>query len=149
MGPYDHLVVARLGGYHFSKTLLELSSFVGIPPPELRGGRVYKEYGLENWEIQTIIWGREEDPEDPTMDYTNEYMDWSHSVEIAMQGVVAHICHKYYHRFSSTTPYYLFGECDEADNAMDRRSTKSHFVPRTYMTEREYINVNMENMLKK
>jgi hypothetical protein len=71
------------------------------------------------------------------------------AVEIAMQGAVARICHKYHHRFSSTTPYYLFGECNEEANTMDWRSTESHSIPRTYMTEREYINVNMENMLKK
>jgi hypothetical protein len=87
MDPYDHQVVAGLGGNHFSKTLLELSDFIGIPPPEFRGRRVYKEYGLEKWEIQTIIRGHIEDPEDPTMDFTNAYMDWSHSVEIAMQGL--------------------------------------------------------------
>jgi hypothetical protein len=67
---------------------------------------VYKEYGLEKWEIQTIIWGHEEDPKDPTMDYTNAYVDWSYLVEIAMQGAIARICYKYHNRFSSTTPYY-------------------------------------------
>jgi hypothetical protein len=55
MDPYDHRVVAGLGGYCFNKTLLELSDFVGIPVPEFRGRRVYKEYGLDKWEIQTII----------------------------------------------------------------------------------------------
>jgi hypothetical protein len=39
MDPYDHRVVAGLGNYTFSKTLLELSDFVGIPPPEFRGRR--------------------------------------------------------------------------------------------------------------
>jgi hypothetical protein len=149
MDPYDHRVVAGLGGYRFSETLLELSNFVGIPPPEFRGRRVYKEYGLEKWEIQTIIRGREEDPEDPTMEFTNAYTDWSHLVEIAMQGAVACICHKNHHRFSSTTPYYLSRECNEEGNAMDRRSTESHTIPQTYMTERGYIAVNTKNMLKK
>jgi hypothetical protein len=60
---------------------------------------VYKEYGLEKWEIQTIIWGREEDPKDPTMDYTNAYVDWSYSVEIAMQGAIA--CMSWYFEDSS------------------------------------------------
>jgi hypothetical protein len=91
MDPYDHRVVAGLGNYTFSKTLLELSDFVGIPPPEFRGRRMYKENGMEKWEIQTIIRGREEDPEDPTMDYTSAYIDWSGSAEIAMQGAIAHI----------------------------------------------------------
>jgi hypothetical protein len=86
MDSYDHRVVAGLGGYRFSETLLELSNFVGIPPPEFRGRRVYKEYGLQKWDIQTIIRGREEDPEDPTMEFTNAYTDWSRSVEIAIQG---------------------------------------------------------------
>jgi hypothetical protein len=89
MDPYDHKVVAGLGNYSFSKILLELSDFVGIPPPEFRGRRVYKEYGLEKWEIQTIIQGREGDPEDPTMDFTNAYTDWSNSVQIANRE----LCH--------------------------------------------------------
>jgi hypothetical protein len=55
MYPYNHRVVIGLGGYCFSQTLLELSNFVGIPPPEFRGRMVYKEYVLEKWEIQTII----------------------------------------------------------------------------------------------
>jgi hypothetical protein len=149
MDSYDHRVVAGLGGYRFSETLLELSNFVGIPPPEFRGRRVYKEYGLQKWDIQTIIRGREEDPEDPTMEFTNAYTDWSRSVEIAMQGAMACICHKYHHRFSSTTPYYLFGERNEEGSVIDWRSTESHSIPRTYMTEKEYITVNMENMLKR
>jgi hypothetical protein len=91
MDPYDHRVVAGLGNYTFSKTLLELSDFVGIPPPEFRGRRMYKKNGMEKWEIQTIIRGYKEDPEDPTMDYTSAYIDWSGFVEIAMQGAMAHI----------------------------------------------------------
>jgi hypothetical protein len=149
MDPYDHRVIAGLGGCCFSKTLLELSDFVGIPPPEFRSRRVYKEYGLEKWEIQTIIRGREEDPEDPTMDYTNAYTDWSNSVDIAMQGAVSHICHKYHHYLASTTPYYHFGERDEAGNAMERRNLEPYSIPWTYMTEKEYITVNTENMLKR
>jgi hypothetical protein len=123
MDPYDHRVVAGLGNYSFSKILLELSDFVGIPPPEFRGRRVYMEYDLEKWEIQTIIRGREEDT---TMDYTSAYIDWSGSVEIAMQGAIACICYKYHHRFSSTTPYYQFGERDEEGCAMDRRNLETH-----------------------
>jgi hypothetical protein len=147
MDPYDHRVVARLGNYTFSKTLLELSDFVGIPPPEFRGRRLYKENGMEKWEIQTIIQGREEDPKDSTMDYTNSYIDWSGSVEIAMQGAIACICYKYHHRFSTTTPYYQFGECNEEGCAMDRRGVENHTLFRTYMTEREYSAVNTEDML--
>jgi hypothetical protein len=149
MDPYDHGVVAGLGCYHFSETLLELSNFIGIPPPEFRGRRVYKEYDLEKWEIQTIIQGREEDPEHPTMDYTIAYIDWSYGVEIAMQGAVARIFHKHHHRFSSTTPYYLFGEHNESGRTMDQRITESPSIYWTYMTEREYNTVNMEDMLKK
>jgi hypothetical protein len=110
---------------------------------------VYKEYDLEKWEIQTIIQGREEDPEDPTMDYTNAYIDWSYAVKIAMQGAVARIFHKYHHRFSSTTPYYLFGERNESGRTMDQRITESPSIYWTYMTKREYNAVNMEDMLKK
>jgi hypothetical protein len=45
---------------------------------------VYKEYCLEKWEIQTIIRGREDDPDDPTLEDTSAYVDWSYSVEITM-----------------------------------------------------------------
>jgi hypothetical protein len=110
---------------------------------------LYKEYGLEKWEIQTIIRGREEDPEDPTMDYISAYIDWSGFVEIAMQGAIARICYKYHHRISSTTPYYQFGERDEEGCAMDRRNLETHSLLQTYMTEREYSAVNTEDMLKK
>jgi hypothetical protein len=108
---------------------------------------MYKEKGMEKWEIQTIIQGREEDPEDSTMDYINPYIDWSGSVEIAMQGAVARICYKYHHRFSSTTPYYQFGERNEEGCTMDRRGLETHTLFQTYMTEREYSAVNMEDML--
>jgi hypothetical protein len=147
MDSYDHRVVAGLGNYTFSKTLLELSDFVGITPPEFRGRRMYKENGMEKWEIQTIIQGREEDPEDSTMNYTNLYIDWSGSVEIAMQGAIARICYKYHHRFPSTSPYYQFGERNEEGCAMDRRGMESHTLFQTYMTEREYSAVNTEDML--
>jgi hypothetical protein len=149
MDPYDHRVFAGLGGYRFSETLLELSNFVAIPPPEFRGRRVYKEYGLEKWEIHTIIRGREDDPADPTLEYTSAYVDWSYSVEIAMRGAMARICHKHHNRFSSTTPYYHFGERNKEVSAMDRRSIEFHSLYRTYMTEREYSAVSMEDMLKK
>jgi hypothetical protein len=72
-----------------------------------------------------------------------------YSVEIPMQGDVARICHKYHNRFSSTTPYYLFGERDEEGSAMDRRSTESYSIYQTYMIEREYIAISTEDMLKK
>jgi hypothetical protein len=81
---------------------------------------------MEKWEIQTIIKGREDEPEDSTMDYTNSYIDWSGSVEIAMQGAIARICHKYHHRFTTTTPYHQFGERDEEGCAIDRRGTEAH-----------------------
>jgi hypothetical protein len=126
-----------------------LSDFVGIPPSEFRGRRVYKEYSLEKREIQTIIRGCEEDPEDPTMDYTSAYIDWNGSVAIAMQGAIARICYKYHHCFSSTTPYYHFGERDEEGCAMDRRNLENYSLFRTYMTKREYSAVNTEDMLKK
>jgi hypothetical protein len=144
MDPYDHRVVAGLGNYTFSKTLLD---FVGIPPPEFRGRRVYKENGMEKWEIETIIRGHEEDPEDPTMDYINPYIDWSGSMEIAMQGAIARICYKYHHHFSLTTPYYQFGERNEEGCAMDRRGLETHSLFWTYMTEREYSAMNTEDML--
>jgi hypothetical protein len=67
---------------------------------------------------------------------------WSTPVEIAMQGAVARICHKYHENIHSTSPYYYFGERNEEGSAMDRRSTKFYSIYWTYMTEREYIAVS-------
>jgi hypothetical protein len=91
---------------------------------------------LEKWEIQT-------------MDYTSAYIDWSSSVEVAMQGAIARICYKYHHRFSSTTPYYQFGERDEEGCTRDMRNLKTHSLLWTYMTEREYSAVNTEDIVMK
>jgi hypothetical protein len=68
-------------------------------------------------------------------------------LEIAMQGAIARIWYKYHYRFSSTTPYYQFGERNEEGCAMDRRDLETHSLLRTYMTEREYSAVNTEDML--
>jgi hypothetical protein len=42
-----------------------------------------------------------------------------------------------------------FWERNEEGSAMDRRSTESHSIYWTYMTEREYNVVSTEDMLKK
>jgi hypothetical protein len=47
MDSYDHRVVAGLGTYRFSNTLLELSTFVGILPLVFHGKMVYREHGTE------------------------------------------------------------------------------------------------------
>jgi regulator of replication initiation timing len=142
-------VVAGLGHYLFSEMLLEVANFFEIPPPEFRGKMEYKEHGTEKWLIQTTIQGRHDEPEDPTMQYTKAYVDWDHSVEIAMQGAIAHICHKYHDNIPMTSGLYYFGEHIEEGNAIDRRGEEAHSYCRTYFTERDHSIVRLENMLKK
>jgi hypothetical protein len=57
MVTYDDRVIAGLGPYRFSKTLLELATYVEIPPPVFCGKMEYKEHGSEKWLIQTTILG--------------------------------------------------------------------------------------------
>jgi hypothetical protein len=57
MVTYDERVIAGLGPYRFSKTLLELATYVEIPPPVFCGKMEYKEHGSEKWLIQTTILG--------------------------------------------------------------------------------------------
>jgi hypothetical protein len=103
---------------------LELSTFVGIPPPVFHGKMVYREHGTEKWMIKTTIQGRMKDPDDPTIEYTDAYVDWTHSVEVAMQGAIACICHKYHNIIPRTSAYHHFGERREDGNPIDRRGTE-------------------------
>jgi hypothetical protein len=84
MDTYDERVVAGEGDYLFSEVLLDLATQLQIPPPVFCGKMQYKEYGMEKWLIQTTIQGRLDEEGESTMEYTEAYVDWRYSVEIAI-----------------------------------------------------------------
>jgi hypothetical protein len=110
MDTYDKRVVAGEGPHLFTKILLHLATLVQIPPPVYCGKMQYKEYGMEKWLIQTTILGRLDEDGDSTMEYTEAYIDWNFSVDIAMQGAIARICGKYHYLIPLTSAYGIFGE---------------------------------------
>jgi hypothetical protein len=89
------------------------------------------------------------DPTDPDMEYTKAYPDWPNSAEIAMQGAIARICHKYHQMIPTTSPYYNFGECSADGTPVDRTDEEEHSVCRSYLTEREFVFASTEVLLTK
>jgi hypothetical protein len=83
------------------------------------------------------------------MEYTEAYVDWRYSVEIAMQGAIACIRHKYRALIPRPSAYGMIGERSIGGHAVDRRGQEFHSLLRGYLTERESCSVNMEDMLKK
>src|SRR4051812_41725733 len=111
MPPYCRIAIA--GGnpaHYFNHTLEELADFVGIDPPTFRGKLLYREHGLAKWEIKTVIHRRTDNPSDENLEYSEEYPDWDFSIDMAMQGDGARICHKYHDRIPRTSAYFQFGE---------------------------------------
>jgi hypothetical protein len=142
-------VVAGEGDYLFSEVLLDLATQLQIPPPVFCGKMQYKEYGLEKWLIQTTIQGRLDEEGESTMEYTEAYVDWRYSVEIAMQGAIARIRHKYRAHIPRPSAYRMIGERSVGGHVVDRRDQEFHSLLRGYLTERERCTVNLEDMLKK
>jgi hypothetical protein len=126
MDTYDERVVAGQGEHHFTEILLDLATLVGIPPPVFCGKLQYKEYGMEKWLIQTTIQRRLDEDGESTMEYTEAYVDWKFSLEIAMQGAIARICHKYRDLIPLTSAYGIFGEHSEGGYPVDRRGQEFH-----------------------
>jgi hypothetical protein len=149
MDTYDERVVAGEGDYLFSEVLLDLATQLQIPPPVFCGKMQYKEYGLEKWLIQTTIQGRLDEEGESTMEYTEAYVDWRYSVEIAMQGAIARIRHKYRAHIPRPSAYGMIGERSVGGHVVDRRGQEFHSLLRGYLTERERCTVNLEDMLKK
>jgi hypothetical protein len=149
MDTYDERVVAGEGDYLFSEVLLDLATQLQIPPPVFCGKMQYKEYGLEKWLIQTTIQGRLDEEGESTMEYTEAYVDWRYSVEIAMQGAIARIRHKYRAHIPRPSAYRMIGERSVGGHVVDRRDQEFHSLLRGYLTERERCTVNLEDMLKK
>ena len=138
MDSFDQMAVAGLETQHyFTTTLFELSTFVGIPPPTFHGRLLCRESGMEKWEIQTSIPGRTADPDDEGMEYSEDYPDWDYLVDVAMQGAIARICHKYHDRIPRTSAYYQFGERTEDGHPVDRDDTERWALIHRYEIERE------------
>ncbi|KAK1608483.1 hypothetical protein QYE76_032156 [Lolium multiflorum] len=149
MAHYDETVIARDVPHYLSLTLFDLSRDVEIAPPVFQGRRLYQEHGIEAWAIKTFIPGSDADPDDLDMTYTEVYPDWINSVEIAMQGAIARICHKFRPMIPPTSPYYKFGERTEDGTPVDRTGEEAHSVTRSHLTEREFVSANTELLLKK
>src|SRR4051812_43427848 len=121
MSTYCHTAIA--GGnpaHYFNHTLQELADFVGIDPPTFRGKVLYWEYNLAKWEIKTVIPKHADDPSDVNMEDSEEYPDWYFSIDMAMHGAIARICHKYHDRIPWTLAYFQFGERTEDGRPFDR-----------------------------
>ena len=149
MSNYSHAAIA--GGnpaHYFNHTLRELADFVKIDPPTFRGKLLYQEHGLAKWEIKTVIPKRDEDPSDVRMEYSEEYPDWDFSIDMAMQGAIARICHKYHDLIPRTSAYFQFGERTEDGRPFDRTGTDKWSIIHQYMVEREYSTVGMEDVLR-
>lgn len=150
MDTYGQVAVAGEGNaHHFSDTLFELSVFVGIHPPTFQGKPQSWERDLEKWEIKTYIPGRTANPEDEGMEYAEEYPDWDYSIDVAMQGDIARICHKYHHRIPRTSAYFQFGERTEDGHPVDREGTDRWSLIHRYEIEREFSAAGMENLMRR
>src|SRR4051812_19864144 len=149
MSTYSQTAIA--GGnpaHYFNHTLQELADFVGIDPPTFRGKLLYREHALAKWEIKTVIPKRTDDPSDVNMEYSEEYPDWDFSIDMAMQGAIARICHKYHDRIPQTSAYFQGGERTEDRRPFDSTGTDKWSIIHQYMVEREYSIVGMEDILR-
>ncbi|KAK1610264.1 hypothetical protein QYE76_033937 [Lolium multiflorum] len=149
MADYDETLVAGDEYFFLSRTLFDMSAAVGIAPPVFQGKQLYKEHGTEAWSIKTFIPGSDDDPEDPSMTYSEVYPDWEKSVEIAIQGAIARIRHKFHCMIPPTSPYYHFGERSEDGTPLRRTGTRDDTMCRTYMAEREFVSASSEKLLKR
>ncbi|XP_071683495.1 uncharacterized protein [Lolium perenne] len=82
------------------------------------------------------------------MTYSDVYPDWMSFVEIAIQGAIARIRHKFHCKIPPTSPYYQFGERSEDSTPLRRMGTRNNSVCRNYMIDREFVSANSEMLLK-
>ena len=149
MPPYCRSAVAGQDTAHyFNDTLFELAVFVGIQAPTFRGKLLCRECGLEKWQIKTTIPGRTADPEDEGMEYSEEYPDWTYSIDVAMQGAIARICHRYRDHIPRTSAYFQFGERTEDGRPVDPEGDDRWTIIHRFMIEREFSAVGMEDLLR-
>lgn len=146
---YDVMIVAGDEPYWLSESLFRLAKDVGIPAPQFYGREVYCDIsGAQKWMITTLIQGRSEDVEDLDMMYTEPYPDWSISVGMAIHGAISRICYKYRSHVTHGSAYRLFGERNEAGDAIDRGNQHNTAI-RTHFMEREALSVGTEVLLQR
>ena len=149
MADYDETFCAGDAPFYLSSILFDMSSLVGIPPPVIQGRQLYKEHDTEAWLIKTFIPGSDDDLDDPGMTYSDIYPDWENSVEIAIQGAIARIRHKFHRKIPPTSPYYQFGERAGDGTPLRRIGARNESVCRNYMIEREFVSANTEMLLRR
>ncbi|KAK1646523.1 hypothetical protein QYE76_064328 [Lolium multiflorum] len=145
MADYDETFVAGDESFYLSGILSDMSSLVGIAPPVIQGRQLYNEHDVEAWSIKTFIPGSDDDLDDPGMTYTDVYPDWTNSVEIAIQGAIARIRHKFHRKIPPTSPYYQFGE--RAENGTPLRRMGARNLAREVLQYANVRNMQMEAAL--
>ena len=147
--PFTRTTVAGEDDAHYyTKTLYELTNHVGILPPTFTGTLLSNEYGLEEWNIKTFIPGSGDDPSDADMEYSDDYPDWDYSIDVAMQGAIARICHKYHDQILRTSAYRQFGERTADGEAVYRSETETMTLTHRYHAEREFSAAGMEHLMR-
>jgi hypothetical protein len=143
---YDMTTTAGEGYHLYSRTLHRLATLVRIPPPTFHGKIEYREGGLEKWSILTTIPACPDYSDEP-LAYTEDYPDWVYSVEVAMQGAIARVCHKYRTSIPLDSPFRQFGTRRE-DGRVFFRHGDSQTLTLSYLHEREVGSRKMEQMLR-
>src|SRR5664279_4577670 len=137
MSTFTEFAVARdRRTENFSKQLAELATLVGISVPKFRGKLLYKEHGIERWLIETRIPGRKDDPAAEDMVYETRYPNWECSVEIAMQGAMAHICNEVRFFIPRDSHFRHFGERHMDGTPVSYIDKEYLSVCRRYMMDR-------------
>ena len=98
--------------------------------------------------ITTLIQGRSVGVEDLDMVYTEPYPDWNISVGMAIHSAIGRICYKYRPYVTHGSVYRLFGERNEAGDAIDRGDQHITAI-RTHFMERKALSVSMEVLLQR
>ena len=134
---------------HFSALLADLARTVGIHSPTFRGKLIWKEGEIEKWTIETTIHRRIGDPNSEEFVYEEDYPDWEHSVEIAMQGAIARIRMKYRKFIPENSPFLFFGQryMDGTPAEYIEGLGKLHSVKR-YLVDREVSSARMEVLMR-
>ena len=85
---------------------------------------------------------------DLDMVYTEPYPDWSISVGMAIHGAISRICYKHRPYVTHGSVHRLFGERNEAGDAIDRGDQHISAI-RNHFMEREALSVSTEVLLQR
>ena len=106
--------------YPLNESLYRLARDVGIPLPQFYGRQVYyDDNGAEKWLITTLIQGRIGEDDDPGVCYTQAYLDWCTSVEMAIHGAMSRIIFGYRDHVPRSGAFRFIRERDEDGDAID------------------------------